>query len=385
MRSNAQAVCRCFSRPSFPSSGLGTHCVEAPASMGNREAGASRNIGSQAGAWEPDKDKTLAMGCICRFLFCYLSFFLFPFSLSAATLELKQGNATAILQARKVEKGRVETRLSDEMSLNLSVVASAKPEVAPVTFSSPIWQIREEKATTTPLEDGCFRWRQTFIVEPKMPDKQELHLPELTYREPGKEWQKVKWQPIPVLVTTDIKKPDVSQLRDISTIEELPPKLPSFLLLAVAGGGALLVLGLLAVIFAAVLLQRRGPKSESIPPEQRALRSLEQLRSALPATQEEVEPFHTRLAEVIRVYLEQKYQIPACRRTSHEFVEALAANDRLPAEQMTLLQGFFERCDLGKFAPLHFSQEECTQTIDLAQTFIEQIAGLSVKKNRTDT
>ena len=93
------------------------------------------------------------------------------------------------------------------------------------------------------------------------------------------------------------------------------------------------------------------------------------------------------LADVVRIYLESRYQVPAPRQTSAEYCRALARSEHLPEEQINLLGEFLRRCDLPKFAPLDVTPEECLQTLALARRFLEldsadQVAGAGVKQGK---
>jgi hypothetical protein len=85
-----------------------------------------------------------------------------------------------------------------------------------------------------------------------------------------------------------------------------------------------------------------------------------------------VERYHTLLSGVVRRYLEARFRLPARRQTTAEFLEAMRRAPQLNAGQQELLRDFLERCDLGKFAPVTPSAEECRATAGMARRLIEQ-------------
>lgn len=165
---------------------------------------------------------------------------------------------------------------------------------------------------------------------------------------------------------------DLGQLRDITGIEPLPPAPPRttvplwpWLVFALIAGSAPLVW---------VWLRRR--RLESVPPPA-DLWALEELgrieRQGLPEAGR-VELFYTSLSDVMRRYLELRFQLPAAQRTTPEFLTTLTESGLLSSSQQEALGGFLERCDLAKFARAGFSTEECGRAVAWARTFVEETA-----------
>ena len=75
----------------------------------------------------------------------------------------------------------------------------------------------------------------------------------------------------------------------------------------------------------------------------------------------QVEEFHTLLANVVRRYLQKKYDIPARRMTTQEFGSLLDREARLSAERKAFLLPFFEQCDLAKFADAPVPEALCDE------------------------
>jgi hypothetical protein len=176
----------------------------------------------------------------------------------------------------------------------------------------------------------------------------------LRWREgPEAPWQEVQWLDV------------LRQPRDVSG-PALPPPAPAFWKWAVAG-----VVVALALLAALVLGRRRPPALPPAPPEVRALREIDRLeRTALPPA-ESADAFHTRLSEVVRRYLAERFGLKALAQTTAEF---LAAARKVPqlGEREALLREFCECCDLAKFARAGLSAEDCRRSAALARTLVEQ-------------
>jgi hypothetical protein len=217
------------------------------------------------------------------------------------------------------------------------------------------------------LPDGKKRWEQVLHLEPWFPKEQKLQLALLEYRLGDGPWKTAQWRDIPVLVHTTLS-PE-SQPSPPPEIEELPrPEAdPTWLLIAEVGAG-------LALLFVLVwwFLWRRRALPLYVPPEQTAMQELSRLQEDLPALHRDSSQFHTRLANVVRTYLEARFQVPAPRQTSEEYWKALTQSNILSAEQLDLLGDFLRRCELPKFAPIQPSWDECLATLMLARAFIEK-------------
>src|SRR5262249_26462872 len=153
---------------------------------------------------------------------------------------------------------------------------------------------------------GAAGWQQSFLLEPLKPGDLALALGELHFRDgPEAPWQLVAWKPVPVRVTTVITRPDTAELRDITPIDQLPPR-PSWWDPLWAPG---LVIGALSVTAIAWLWLRSRRKPAPAPtPEQWALQELGAIPEPDPLVPGAVERFHTLLSDVVRHFLELRFQ-----------------------------------------------------------------------------
>ncbi|HZT79452.1 MAG TPA: hypothetical protein VFA26_04500, partial [Gemmataceae bacterium] len=209
-------------------------------------------------------------------------------------------------------------------------------------------------------------------LEPRDRGDQPLALAPLRYRTgPDGEWATVNWQPVPARVTTEVVAVDPKEIRPITPPEEVPParSWPGWLIWA---GVALAGLGLLAGGWE--LRRRLAGGAASPPPEKWAARELDRV-AALPLNNEdEVARFHTELSDVVRRYLELRFQLRAPRQTTAEFLESMRDAPQLTGEQQALLRDLLERCDLAKFARAAAPPEECQAAAAMARTFVQQTA-----------
>ncbi len=308
------------------------------------------------------------------FLAVYLLWLLPGTIALAAELEQKQGSATLRLEAETVKSDRVEIRLSDEIRLTMSMEGDAGLEVQPPEprTTSPDWQVRREFAPErVPLPGGHVRWQERFRLSPLKPGDLSLALAPLRYRlSPDTEdWQEIAWRPIPVHVSTEIFRADLSELRDIPPPEEVPPA-PS--MTAPFAWASLALAIVLLLLSGWALLRRRSRWTPALPPGAWALAELERIQLPVEFTERDVEHFFTRLSDVLRRYVELRYHLPAPEQTTAEFLEEMRRSPQLQPEQQAVLRDFLERCDLVKFARVQPSTEECRAAAERARTFVEQ-------------
>ncbi len=307
-------------------------------------------------------------------------------SLRADELRQEKKGATLVLQADHVEDGHVESKLSTVMSLTLSVEGKAPLKFTPDDAGAAAAQIKAVRDSAkwfpggcelvgdpkrTPLSDGRERWEIAIRLDPLMPKdgELELHPSALDYQEAGEE-KHVAWDPIKVRITTTTAGTDVKkELRDITSIEELPARstwltwLPWFGLAAAAAG---LVAG------AWGLRRKLTGKVRPLTTDEWAVREIERLEALdLPAIGD-VDRYHTELGDIVRAYLEKRFQLPASHQTTAEFLETMKKSPQLSDGQRQQLRDFLERCDMAKFARAAPPPEECRAVAGVARSFIRE-------------
>ncbi len=135
------------------------------------------------------------------------------------------------------------------------------------------------------------------------------------------------------------------------------------------GGGILLTLA--AFWFAWRLFVRRPPAPPPPPPDPRgvARSRLEALRARVEALS--ARDFGAECADVLRHFIRSRYGVSTIRRTSEEFLQAMAGERIFSEREGALLQRFLTQCDLLKFADLATGPAEAVQLIEDALSFVE--------------
>jgi hypothetical protein len=309
---------------------------------------------------------------VLKLLVCLSPCLLVSWPCHAAQLEQKQGPATLRIEVERIENGRPEIRLSDKITVILSIEGQATLEVQPLdkVTASADWEIGKiSRPQKTSLPGSRIRWQQTFVLDPAKAGDLLLTLEPLKYRETSNGvWEEIAWKAIPVHVGTEILQADVQELRDATP----PEQLPSLPVWRVPVAWAALPLALAGLGLAVVYCLRRARRQPPLPPDQWALRELERI-SGLPLnSQTDMEQFHLQLSDVVRKFMELRFQLPAPEQTTAEFVIEMQRSTHLQPEQRETLRSLLEHCDLVKFARLLPSGDEAQQILATARTLVQE-------------
>ena len=104
-------------------------------------------------------------------------------------------------------------------------------------------------------------------------------------------------------------------------------------------------------------------------PRQRALDLLARIETEI----DKLTPyqFSIRVSDILRRYVTEQYQLPVTRRTSVEFLNALAGTTTFSTDEQSLLGDFLNRCDLIKFARYDATREDSRLLLDEAGQFVK--------------
>jgi hypothetical protein len=154
-----------------------------------------------------------------------------------------------------------------------------------------------------------------------------------------------------------------------------PKAVPGSWLLPALLVGALLVT--LCVAYAIWRRRQRGARRRNLTLSEETLERLERTKTLMqPATARE---FGTAASEVIRSYIEKRFEVIATQRTTEEFLQTLlqSSNETL-ARHRSLLAQFLHQCDLVKFAGASLAVTDMQALLQSARGFVLQTGPPSV-------
>jgi hypothetical protein len=266
--------------------------------------------------------------------------------------------------------GGLALAFTDVLRLIIEVEGGAELEVrAPEAWAKGPWQARAAAAVDRKESGQKVIWSQALELEPLQPGELSLTLEPLRYRDGGGQWQTVTWNAIAAQVTSRLKQPDLKNARDITAIEQLPPRLPPKKQIELI---VMIAVGIpLAVLLLSIFLHRRRTARVRQSAEAWACYELKRLQALHLPEQGKHERFGTLLTGLMRRYLAKRYDLPVRRQTTGEFLAALAGHAELAAHG-PFLQAFLQRCDLLKFAPVTTTVDECRALAEQVSRFITQ-------------
>ena len=138
---------------------------------------------------------------------------------------------------------------------------------------------------------------------------------------------------------------------------------------------------LLLLPLAFFLFKSRKEKTVKVSLRIQTLNALENLRAEVVSRTLTAEQGITRLADVIRFYLEQRYKLPVSGKTTPEFLEDMETASPLPDSDKPFLQNFLNSADLIKFAKAPCDAPAVSAAIDSAEQLVRNTALPEEEKN----
>ncbi len=131
----------------------------------------------------------------------------------------------------------------------------------------------------------------------------------------------------------------------------------------------LLLLGIPVVIIIIWVITRKKKEKAKEPCWITALEQLNGLKLKLPLPAEQ---FFVASTDVVRVYIEALYQLPATETTTPEFIRALKNNGALDLTTKITLSSFMNQADMIKFAKQSSSSQQMDQALHSLISLVEQ-------------
>jgi hypothetical protein len=159
---------------------------------------------------------------------------------------------------------------------------------------------------------------------------------------------------------------DAEDIRDIRG-----PKfvLPTWLWYAVAAG--VLLLGL--IIYGIVRWRRSRRRERVLTHFELALKRLEEIRALMQP--QKAREFSIAVSDIVREYIEQRFNATATHRTTEEFLhDLLDSSNTTLAKHRTLLSDFLHQCDLVKFAGMSLTTRNMESLHHSAEAFVQETA-----------
>ena len=173
--------------------------------------------------------------------------------------------------------------------------------------------------------------------------------------------------PDPADATNAAASQEIPDIRGLKDVVDIPTGNEwVWWLLAVA---AALVVGGVVAWYVRRRLARRSDELAPPPPPPPHVVAWERLQRALGLIHE-AEQFCTEVSHIIRVYLEERFDLHAPDRTTEEFLIELQSSKRLAVEHKQLLADFLGECDMVKFAKAEPPEQELRNLHEAASRLV---------------
>ena len=268
---------------------------------------------------------------------------------------------------------RATITIGDRILYTLTIKTDSAVKLEPLALGSNLgafevkdYKIHDPKKT----KDGKVVNKSEYIITTFTTGEYVIPPITINYTDPNGEKKQIQSEPLFILVksvgATESDKEDIRGLK--------PP-------IEVKGGywAYLLILPILALLGAfGFFYYRQRTKAVALPkiPEELkkpawevAQLELENLKNSDLLERKKIKEYYIILSDIIRKYLERRYQITALDRTTQE-VKAELKRVKAEGEVTDLVYGFLSSCDLVKFAKYIPSKEEIEKDWDEAFTIV---------------
>ena len=183
-------------------------------------------------------------------------------------------------------------------------------------------------------------------------------------------------QPLMLMVNT-VAVDTTKEIKDIKA----PLTAPWTLLELLPWIACAVVLAALITLALIYFIRRRKKKplfsrlqKPSVPAHIRALEALEKLRVSHLWQQGKIKEFHSRLTDIVRLYIEERFGIPALEMVTSDVLESLMHIEEISDENQQHLRRMLQLADMVKFAKFLPLPDEHDSSLRYAVQFVNETA-----------
>ena len=224
----------------------------------------------------------------------------------------------------------------------------------------------EQPAATADGRVVFKRWWQVVAWEP---GHHLLSSPEVRFRPPGGELATAPGADVGVTVESLLAKaPEGADLRDVKAPDPIPIDWRPYYWI---GGGVLALLLLAALAWRFFIRPpRAAPAAPPTPAHVIALAALDALRARKLAEHGAFKDFYSTLSDIVRRYLEDRFNVRAPEMTTEEFLLVTSRDGRLSVPHRRLLGEFLNESDMVKFARHVPTVPDSERAFEAARRFV---------------
>lgn len=291
--------------------------------------------------------------------------------LSAAPGQAQKSNIT--IESR-VDKSRIT--IGDLITYTLTVRHAPEIEVKeiPIAANLGMFEVRDYKVHDPKQEDNQIMQQYDYVISTF--ETGEFVIPSLEARYTSKgDTTERKLQTEEIKIFVDSMKPsETGDIKDIKPPVEIPRNYRQLIIISA------IVVGLIALALFIYLLVKRHKAGQSLlarrpkpprPADEVALEALEALLQKNLIGQGHVKQFYIEISEIIRRYIEGRFDIIALEMTTYQLLLQMRQRD-LESQHIDMMTEFMELSDLVKFAKYFPVASEHEKIVRLAYDFVHQ-------------
>jgi hypothetical protein len=308
------------------------------------------------------------MKLLSKILFLGLSISFVAVTLTGCAKGKKEPGVPIIVKAT-VDK--TTAAIGDKIKYTIFIEKDKDIEIEPSFFGKNLGNFAVKdfgsKKSESLNKDKIFQW---YILDTYITGKTTIPKATIKYkRKKDNDWSQVETGQLSVEVKSSLDKggPNV-QMRDIKDPVGLHSAISKYFIFA--GVLFLIALGLSGAYF--MKRNKEGLVVPKKPAHEIAYEQLEQLRAKDYIDQGLIKEYYTEISDIIRHYLENRFELRAPEMTTEEFLVSARDAAKLISEHKNLLKEFLLCCDLVKFAKYAPPADETNSIFNSAKNFIDQ-------------
>lgn len=303
------------------------------------------------------------------FLFCLTVFFINGVICPAAESDGK-GKSLPVKVSAAVDKPSI--LIGDKITYTIMVRAKKDievefPEILPEDLAG--FSIKDHGSSQKGLF-GLTTFKHWYLLDTYASGTHTIGQKAIKYRARGSaKWQELSAKEVKVEVKSLLQAaPAQKDIRDIRGPKNFDRN--AWLYIFPALCVLLIILAVFALIFSKKRKQER--KTPPAPAHVVAYEALTALEIKDYIRKGRIKAYYTELSDIVRQYLENRFNIRAPEMTTEEFLIQVKASGALSPEHKALVRDFLMNCDLVKFARHQPGGEEAGMIFSSAKRLIDQ-------------
>lgn len=217
---------------------------------------------------------------------------------------------------------------------------------------------------------GKKTYTQWYLLDTYISGEQTIPAKIVKYRPKGQtEWQELNIKELKINVKSVLNTVSAkTSIHDIRGPKKIVSKFWIYF-------GICLLIVLIAIIIIGVIVLKQKKQNYKIPPIPAhiiAYTALSALEKKDYISQGLAKDYYAELSDIIRHYLENRFNIRAPEMTTEEFLIKVREDNTLAVEHKTLLRDFLANCDLVKFAEYKPPEQKANLSFESAKNLVDQ-------------